>query len=86
MRTPCDAHHLQVKSERGMGKRASDKWAVPLTRDEHMELHTIGSKRELEWFQSKGLSDPYGLAEGLWALTGNLYEMDRLIWNELWHI
>ncbi len=78
-RTPCEAHHLQVSAARGVGMKATDRWAVPLTHDEHMELHTFGSKREREWFAANHVPDPYSLARGLWAASGDETEMLRAI-------
>ena len=66
---PCEAHHLTggpAASERGVSMRASDRWVVPLTHEEHMDLHTFGSRLEREWFANRGV-DCYDLAEKLWA-------------------
>ena len=52
-RTPADAHHPRIgfiNSEDGtvvegtgpgMGQRSSDRWALPLCRDHHVELLTM---------------------------------------------
>ena len=66
-RQPCDPHHLRVKGERGVGLKATDKWAVPLTRDEHDEVHKVGSRKEEAWFAARGISNCYELASALWA-------------------
>jgi hypothetical protein len=34
-----DPHHIIGRGEGGMGTKASDYFAIPLTRDEHSELH-----------------------------------------------
>jgi len=78
-RLPCDAHHLRVSAERGVAMKATDRWAVPLTHDEHMNLHTYGSRLELDWFAKHGVNDPYGLAKELWACSGDLLAMRRAI-------
>src|SRR6516165_4104065 len=49
-RTPCHPHHLMIKDERGVGMKATDRWVIPLTWDEHAELHTHGSKEHDTWF------------------------------------
>jgi hypothetical protein len=78
-RKPCQAHHLQVSTERGVGMRATDKWAVPLTPDEHFDLHTLGSRLEREWFGNRGVDDPYAMALALWEGTGDHERMCRII-------
>lgn len=78
-RTPCDPHHLQVKGERGMGLRARDKWCVPLTRDEHDHLHSVGSRNELAWFKAHGIENPYKLAQALWKASPNLQKMKDVV-------
>ncbi len=66
------AHHLKsgVASKfRGVSLKAPDMFAVPLCALHHEEVERRGSRRELEWFQSKRLMDPYALADGLWNAT-----------------
>jgi len=77
-RKPCDPHHLRISSERGVGRKSTDRWAVPLTRDEHDEVHKVGSRKEFAWFQDRGI-DCYGLASALWTNTGDLERMDKII-------
>jgi hypothetical protein len=64
-RSPCEAHHLRIKEERGVSMRATDRWAVPLTWDEHHDVHRVGSRREEAWFKQHGI-DARALAEALW--------------------
>ena len=78
-RKPCDPHHLRVTQERGVGMKATDQWCVPLTRDEHDHLHTLGSRRELGWFQERGIENPYDLANALWKQSGDLERMEKII-------
>jgi hypothetical protein len=75
---PCDPHHLRVKEERGVGLRATDRWCVPLTREEHRLVHTVGSRKEEEWFQQRGV-DPRALATLLWNATGDLVRMSEIV-------
>jgi hypothetical protein len=55
-----------IKDERGVGMKATDRWVIPLTWDEHAELHTHGSREHDAWFAERGLADPYELARQLW--------------------
>ncbi len=66
------AHHNKsgaASKFRGVSLKAPDCFAVPLCALHHEEVERLGSRRELEWFLSKSLMDPYGLAEGLWNAT-----------------
>ena len=70
-----EAHHLKISAERGMGMRATDKWAVPICHDHHINgVERVGSKNELKWFQQRGVK-PLDLAAGLWLVTGKLESM-----------
>jgi len=74
-----EAHHVKTGTgERGMGLRSTDKWAVPLSHDAHMELERAGSRNELAWFAMIGI-DPVVLAQDLWAATGDLPKMTRIV-------
>lgn len=75
---PCDAHHLRVKAERGIGLRATDRWCVPLLRSEHDEVHKVGSRKEEAWFTARGIAC-YELANALWQNRGNLGAMERIV-------
>jgi len=76
LRVPAgECHHLKGTGERGMGLRSTDRWAVPLSHDKHMELERIGSRNEVRWFQEHGIEDPHELAAALWANTGDLPRM-----------
>jgi len=78
---PSDPHHLRqgLSHERGVGRKATDKWAVPLSRMMHDDLHRLGSNRELEWFQTHGIADPLELANALWMSTGDLDRMRKVL-------
>jgi hypothetical protein len=80
-RTPCEAHHLRFAIERGVGLKATDRWVIPLTLDEHREIHTVGGKLEEEWLVERGLLNPYEIAVKLWANRGDLEAMRRVILN-----
>lgn len=65
-RSPCDPHHLRMVAERGVGMRATDRWALPLTRAEHWGVHSIGSSLEVQWFKVRGIYC-LALATVLWG-------------------
>lgn len=50
------AHHLRHAERRGMGRKASDIWAVPLCVTCHMNCHTLG--RESDWWSAHTRIDP----------------------------
>jgi hypothetical protein len=76
--SPVEAHHLRIKAERGVGLRASDKWALPLTPEEHRSVHKVGSRREADWFRVRGI-DCYHLAAALWSNRHDLQAMYRVL-------
>lgn len=80
-RGPCDPHHLKegLAHERGIGRKATDRWAVPLCRDKHDEVERIGSRNEWAWFRKHGIEDPLELAAALWRNTGDLERMRRVL-------
>jgi len=65
-RTPSDAHHIRFAEQRAMGRKVSDKFAVPICRLHHRELHRRGNERV--WWQNQGI-DPLPAAATLWART-----------------
>jgi hypothetical protein len=77
-RTPCEPHHLRLAEERGVGLKATDRWAIPLTHEEHMEVHMIGSKLEEQWFVDRGLLC-YILARRLWDKKDDFEAMQRIV-------
>lgn len=75
---PCEAHHLRKKDERGTGLKATDRWALPLTWDEHLEIHRYGSRKEEAWFAERGI-DCYALANALWQNRHDIEAMERVL-------
>jgi hypothetical protein len=65
-RTPSDAHHIKFAEQRAMGRKVSDKFAVPICRLHHRELHRRGNERV--WWQNQGI-DPLVVAATLWTRT-----------------
>lgn len=80
-RGPNDPHHLKegLAHERGIGRKATDRWAVPLCRTKHEEVERIGSRNEQAWFQKHGIADSLELAAALWRNTGDLERMQRVL-------
>jgi hypothetical protein len=77
--TPCEAHHLKCAGGRGVSLKAEDKWAVPLTRDEHINgVERVGSKREFDWFRVRGINC-LDLAAALWAAFPDEAKMLRVL-------
>ena len=72
LRVPAgEVHHLKslgAGKERGVGRRASDKWGVPLSRNPHELLEAVGSRNEMKWFAERDVNDPHALAAALWAV------------------
>lgn len=77
-RRPCEAHHLRCAGGRGVSLKAEDRWALPLTRDEHRQVHTRGSKMEFEWFKSRGVNC-LDLAAALWRAFPDEEKMLRVL-------
>ena len=65
-RTPSDLHHIKFAEQRAMGRKVSDRFAVPICRLHHRELHRRGNERL--WWQNQGI-DPLTVAATLWAKT-----------------
>jgi hypothetical protein len=65
-RTPSDAHHIKLAEQRAMGRKVSDKFAVPICRLHHRELHLRGNERA--WWEDQGI-DPLAIAATLWEKT-----------------
>lgn len=63
-----EAHHLLCVEGRGMGRKAADRWTVPLCHQHHMDLHAAGG--EETWFAARGI-DARALASRLWTVTGD---------------
>ena len=67
---PCVVHHLLISPEadRGIGKKSSDRWVLPLAPSLHDALHRAGN--ETTWFRQYKI-EPMGLSAILWSVTGN---------------
>jgi hypothetical protein len=65
-RTPSDPHHIKFAEQRAMGRKASDRFTVPICRLHHRELHRKGNERA--WWEKQEI-DPLPVAASLWAKT-----------------
>jgi hypothetical protein len=63
-RIPSDAHHVKFAEQRAMARKVSDRFAVPVCRLHHRELHRRGNERA--WWENQGI-DPLGIAAALWG-------------------
>lgn len=63
------AHHLRHAERRGVARKASDKWAVPLCVHCHMNCHTRGD--ESDWWKKKSRKNPIQWAETFFAQWDN---------------
>jgi hypothetical protein len=65
-RSPSDPHHIKFAEQRAMGRKVSDRFAVPICRLHHRELHRRGNERA--WWKKQEI-DPLPVAANLWAKT-----------------
>lgn len=76
---PIEAHHLLRADEtRGMGRKAADKYAIPLSAKAHRELHAHGD--EEAYLASKGV-DGRALAASLYRVSGDTEAGLRLVYR-----
>lgn len=75
---PNQPHHLLRTGERGLSRKSSDRWAVPLCFGCHANLHHTGD--EDAWFAAIGL-DGRAVASALWAARGSISAMERIIFR-----
>lgn len=72
-------HHLKSGTgERGAGLRSTDKWGVPACIHCHETIERAGTRQEVATFASWGI-DPHVLAQDLWAATGDLARMTKIV-------
>ena len=65
-RKPTEAHHIRFAQPRGLARKSSDEFAVPLCRAHHRAVHRVGDEKA--WWQQAGV-DPIKVARKLWKLT-----------------
>jgi hypothetical protein len=75
-----EAHHLKsgpARRERGIGLKATDRYAIPLCggpTGHHADIESYGSRREEEYCLQYNMP-PYSVAQGLWNKRGSLTGM-----------
>jgi len=80
-----EPHHLKhgpAAAERSMGRKATDRYLVPLCHAHHMmgvEVDAPNAKREPGWFRDHGIDEPIELAAALWAASPDASAMTRII-------
>lgn len=75
------AHHLRyggAVSQRGIGRKAPDAFAVPVCFLCHSSVHERGSRREEEWWRQRGFNGE-ALAKRLWSNKHCLKAMSRVL-------
>lgn len=77
-RGAVQAHHLLRSGERGMSRKSSDKWALPLDLRCHALLHAAGDE---DAFLSRHGIDGRALATALWAARGDVEAMKRVVFR-----
>jgi hypothetical protein len=78
-----DPHHLQRgldPKERGTGRKAADRWLVPICRKHHKEAEKDGDDEA--YFAAKRI-DARGIASALWTARGDEDAMRRIIERSL---
>jgi hypothetical protein len=77
------AHHLLRTDERGLSRKSSDRWAVPLCfwcHDPNVKDSVHHDGDEDGWFAARGI-DARAVAAALWTERGNLEAMRRVIFR-----
>ena len=74
---PIEAHHLlRADPSRGISRKAADRYAIPLSRNAHSELHACGD--EEGWLAARGI-DGRALAAALWRASGDIHQGLRIV-------
>ena len=76
---PSHAHHLKCTGERGIGRKSSNRWAVPLCYECHIHgVERVGSRQEAAWFRERGILC-LDLAAALYANSHSLKAMMKVL-------
>lgn len=78
-RSKIFAHTLRcgpARQERGSD--ADNRWVLPVSRAMQNRLNGLGSRNELAFFDEHGVN-PYDLAAALWAATGDVLAMSKVL-------
>lgn len=79
---PNDPHHLlggPAGDTRAFGRRATDRWAIPICRVMHDIVQPLGARGEVKWFRDHGIADVYELADALWHAPRDLVVMANIV-------
>lgn len=79
---PNDPHHLlggEAGRERAFGRRATDRWAVPVSRSIHDQVQPLGARGEVKFFKERGIENIYELAYALWNAPRDLEIMANIV-------
>lgn len=82
LKVGCDPHHLKhglAGEGRSFGRRAVDKFTVPLCRLHHDEIEAAGSRREAATFKAWGIADPIGMSVALYDAPRNPAAMTKIV-------
>jgi hypothetical protein len=80
-----EPHHLKhgaAAAERSVGRKATDRWLLPLCHDHHIngvEVDAPNAKREPGWFRDHRIEEPIELAAALWAVSPDAAAMTRIV-------
>lgn len=78
-RPPSQAHHLKCAGERGVGRKSSNRWAIPLCYECHINgVERVGSRQEAAWFRERGILC-LDLAAALFANSHSLAAMRKVL-------
>ncbi len=78
VREGVEPHHLLRTGEHAMGRKSSDRWAIPLSTAHHRFLHANGN--EEGYLMLHGI-DGRALASALWAARGDQEAMERIVFR-----
>lgn len=80
-----EAHHLKhgpAARERSVGRKATDRWLLPLCHEHHIhgvEINGSTARTEPKWFHEHGIDEPIELASALWMASPNAAAMTRIV-------
>jgi hypothetical protein len=83
-RGPSEPHHL--KHGRGSMTKSLDSRLVPLCFDHHRGpggIENAGTKNEIDWFMAMGVENCDRLTEELFAATGDLRKMQKVLFSHM---
>ncbi|ADJ22984.1 hypothetical protein Hden_1171 [Hyphomicrobium denitrificans ATCC 51888] len=80
-----EPHHLKhgpAARERSVGRKATDRWLLPLCHNHHIngvEIDGRTARTEPKWFRDQGIAEPIEIAAALWSASPNASAMARII-------